>query len=54
MTMMMLMMMLKEGFSQKENGNKGVTNHIFWTQGLKVKRGQKTLGLLKRRSQEHP
>ena len=40
--------------SQKENGDKGATNHIFWTQGLKVKRGQKTLGLLKRRSQEHP
>ena len=39
--------------SQKENGDKGATNHIFWTQGLKVKRGQKTLGLLKRRSQEH-
>ena len=40
--------------SQKENGDKGATNHIFWTQGLKVKGGQKTLCLLKRRSQEHP
>ena len=27
--------------SQKENGDKGATNHIFWTQGLKVKGGQK-------------
>lgn len=27
--------------SQKENGNKGATNHIFWTQGLKVKWGKK-------------
>lgn len=33
--------------SQKENGDKGATNHIFWTQGLKVKGGQKTLCLLK-------
>jgi ABC-type Zn2+ transport system substrate-binding protein/surface adhesin len=27
--------------SQKENGDKGATNHIFWTQGPKVKGGQK-------------
>jgi len=26
--------------SQKENGDKGATNHIFWTQGLKVKGGK--------------
>jgi len=26
--------------SQKEKGDKGATNHIFWTQGLKVKGGK--------------